>query len=276
VVVAAIVAVVASVLVVGRGSASPVASAATKTLGGGSAHVSFALVLRSPKLAAGKTLRLQGSGAVDKTGAEMSVNLASLKRDVRASGVPSFVHAILVSKGGDLLSFVHLTPIPSFTGGKGWIEIDLSTLASAHGVDLGALAAAGSAETPSQILDLLRTAGAAVTNLGPARVGGVPTTHYRILVDASEVGRVAGLTSALLGNRSGGAASKVPVNVWIGRSDGLLRRVGLVLRRGTGRASFSVSLSDDGANVSISPPPSSDVFNATGFLSGLVGLRSSS
>jgi hypothetical protein len=269
------VAAVLGVLLAGRDAGSPVASAATKT-SQTSAHLSFSLSLESPKLAGGKTLRVSGNGAVDGKSADVTVDLGSLANAVDTPvNVPSSIHAILLRQNGDELAFVHATPMPSFTGGKGWVEVDLSKLASSHGIDLGSLAAGGSAETPAQLLDLLRSAGATVTDLGSATVAGASTTHYRVLVDPAEIAKVAGLPSAITARLGQHATKQLPVNVWIG-TDGLVHRVALALHRGPDAASFTVTLSDYGTNVSIAAPPSSDVLDVTGVLTGLGGLQSQS
>jgi hypothetical protein len=262
-------AVVFGVVLVGRGSGSPAASAATKTADAGSARVSLSIALRSPKLSAGQMVRIHGSGALDKTGADVTVNLGPLATAANAPKVPSSVHAILSSQGGDEVAFIHATPMPSFTGGKDWVEVDLSTLASSHGVDLAALAAGAAVETPTQLLDLARSAGATVTDLGPATVAGASTTHYRLVVDPTQVAQIAGLPTKLTSQLGRHGTAKVPVNVWIGRTDGLVHRVTLVLRNGAAHASIAASFRDFGASVSISPPPASDVFDATGLLSML-------
>jgi len=258
---AAVVAAVVGVVLAGRGGGSPVAAAATKT-GQTSAHLTFSLTAQGPKL--GHTLQVSGSGAVDENGADITVNDSGAP-----AAFPSSFHAIVLQQGGHELAFVHATPMPAFVG-KDWVEVDLSKLASSHGIDLGALAAGGSATTPAQLLDLLRGAGATVTDLGPATVGTTSTTHYRVLVDAAEIAKVADLPSSLVDELGKQAAKTVPVDVWIG-TDGLVHRVALDLRHGAAHAAFTATLSDYGTAVSISPPPSSDVLDVTSFLTGLGG-----
>ncbi len=255
---AAVAAAVLGVLVSGRGD-SPVAAAASKTANAGSAHVAFTLRLGGPTLAGGKTLTVRGHGAVDGTSADVTVD------DTGApANLPSSIHAILLRQDGHEIAFAHATPMPPLAAGKSWVEVDLSLLAGSHGVDLEKLAAGASGETPTQILDLLRGAGAAVRDLGSASVGGVSATHYRVLVDAAELAQVAGVP---FGSAARHAREKVPVDVWIG-TDGLVHRLALVLKHGASRAAFNATLSDYGASVSVSAPPSSDVLNLTGFLTG--------
>lgn len=252
------------VLLAGRGAGSPVAAAATKSANAGGAHVSFSLVLHRPRL--DRVVRVSGSGVVDGPNADITMS------DTGApAAFPSSLHALLVRQNGHELAFVHATPMPAFVNGKGWIEVDLTQLAGSHGVDLGKLAAGASGETPTQILGLLRGAGATVTDLGPDTVAGVSTRHYRVLVDAAELAQVAGIPLVPQGRAVNPALKQVPVNVWIGTKDGLVHRVALVLRHG--RVALSATLSDYGSTVSVAAPAGSDVLNVTGFLTGAGGIR---
>jgi hypothetical protein len=279
IVAAVLVATVAGVIVAGRGTGSPVAAAATKSTNAGGAHIALSVVVQSPKLAGGKELHVTGSGVVDRSSADVKIDLGSLLGAVNApAGAPSSIHAIVLRQGGNELAYVHLTPMPSLMGGKSWVKLDLSSLASAHGLDLGGLASGGSVMTPSQVLDLLRNAGATVTDLGSDSVAGASTTHYRVLVDPANLAKAGGIPQATIDKFATGAAAtaKVPVNVWIG-TDGLVHRVqaAYTLRHNGSSAhlGFTLTLSDYGANVSVSAPPSSDVFDATGFLTHLGGVR---
>ena len=255
---AVVVAAVIGIVLGARGSGSPVAAAATKT-SATSAQLSFSLTLRGPKLA--KAIQVHGSGTVDGQSADITIEDSGAP-----AVVPTSFHLLLLQQNGDELAFVHATPMPSVVSGKDWVEVDLSKLASGHGIDLGSLMG-GSSMTPAQILDLLRGAGATVTNLGPATVGGVSATHYRVVVDAAELAGIAGLQLPHAGKH---ATRTVPVNVWIG-TDGLVHRVALALRHGARSASFDATLSDYGTSFSVTAPPSSDVLNLTGLLSGAGG-----
>ena len=273
VVVAVAAAIVAGVAVSGRGTGSPVAAAATKSADASTAHIALSLAVQSPKLAAGKELHVSGSGVVDGASGDVTVRLGSLLGAVQApADAPSSVRAIVLQQGGDDLAFLHLTPMPALAGGKSWVEVDLSKLASAHGLDLGELVAGGNAVMPAQMLDLLRKAGATVTDLGPATVGGTSTTRYRVLLDLAEVAKAAGLPSALVNELGTQATRQVPVNVWIG-TDGLVHRVRVAYTIEQTHASFTATLSGYGANVSISAPPNADVLDATGLLTSLGGIR---
>lgn len=262
---AVVVAATLGVVLAGRGAGSPVAAAATKT-SETSAHLAFTLTVDGPKLA--HAIQVSGSGGLDGPSADVTIQDSGAP-----AGFPTSIHAIALQQGGDELAFVRVTPAPSFFAGKDWVEVDLSKLASAHGLDLGSLGASGSAETPAQVLDLLRSAGATVTDLGPDTIDGAATTHYRVLVDAAEIAKVAGLPSSIAGNLGRHGTTTVPVGVWIGSADGLVRQVAVDLHHGAGHASFTATLSDYGTSVSVSAPPSSDVFDVTGFLSGASGSR---
>jgi hypothetical protein len=114
---------------------------------------------------------------------------------------------------------------------------------------------------------MLRGEGETIRRVGPATVGGVATTHYRVTVDVAKALQSRGLTSPLLG---GFAAQmpKLPEDVWIGR-DGLVRQVRLSYSVTQGgqrvRLGMTMELYDYGAHVSIAAPPSSEVFDATRF-----------
>lgn len=258
---AVVVAAVLGVLLAGRGAGSPVAAAATKSASAGGAHVSLSLVLHGRR--DGHVVKVTGSGVVDGPNADITIS------DTGApAAFPTSLHALLVQQGGHELAFVQATPMPAFTGGKSWVEVDLTQLAGAHGVDLGKLAAGAAGETPGQILDLLRGAGATVTDLGADTVDRAATTHYRVLVDAAELAKVAGIPFAPTGTL---AAKQVPVDVWIGTADGLVHRIAVAL--GHGHVVFSATLSDYGSTVSVSAPRSSDVLNVTDFLTGGGGIR---
>jgi hypothetical protein len=227
--------------------------------------VTFSLSFQSRKL--GHPVQVNGSGTVDGTSADITV-----QDNGAPAAFPTALHAILVRQGGDELAFVHLTPMPSFLGGKSWVEVDLSKLASSHGFDLGSLAAGASAMTPAQVLDLLRGAGATVTNLGAATLGGSSTTHYRVLVDAAEIAKVAGLPARLTDHLGRHETKHLPVDVWIG-TDGLVRRVAVDLHGRARTVSFTATLSGYGVNASIAAPPSSDVFDVTSFLGRPGGMQ---
>jgi hypothetical protein len=239
----------------GTGSAlslDPVASAATKTQQAGAARIRMALSLSSPLLRGGKTVDVHGTGAIDGTSSEFNFTMGSL----------GSMKEILLEQHGDYVLYMQMPQLTAhLPAGKHWIELDVSKLGKASGLDLSTLMS-GSQFQPSDVLSMLKGEGAKVRNLGAATVGGTATTHYRITIDPAKALQAKGLTSPLLAGAMATLPASIPADVWIGK-DGLVRRVQLALGVAQGRMAMTMDLSDYGTDVAIAAPPSSDVFDAT-------------
>jgi len=198
-------------------SLDPVAAAATKTQQAGAARIRFSLAFNSPQLAGGKMLQLRGTGAIDGTSAEATFRLGSI---FRQTGLPAGVspdatmaqlmHAsmkeISLQQNGDYVVYLGLGVLAShLPGGKHWIELDLSKLGKAAGIDLGKLLS-GSQFQPGDLLGMLKAEGAKISKLGSATVDGAATTHYRVTIDMAKALQAKGLTSPLLA----GLAAQMP------------------------------------------------------------------
>jgi len=246
-------------------SLDPVAAAATKTQEAGAARLRFTIALGSPQLHGGKLVRLTGTGAIDGTSGDVTFSMGS----------KGSAEVISLQQNGDYVLYVQLAALSAkLPGGKRWVELDLSKLGSAAGLDLGKLLS-GSQLQPSDLLSMLQANGGKLSNLGPATVDGVATTHYRATIDVAKALQAKGLTSPLLD----GLASRlptVPEDVWIG-GDGLVHRIQIAvgLRHGGKpvRMRLQMDMYDYGAHVTIAAPASSDVFDATQLVQqGLAGL----
>jgi hypothetical protein len=255
----------------------PVAAAATKTQNAGAARIRFALAVGSSQLQ-GKTLRLRGAGAIDRTSAEMTFGLGALLRQagIPAGAMPNATRAQLMhgkmkevslEQNGDYVIYLRLGFLSSqLPGGEHWIKLDVSKLGKSAGLDLGQLMS-GSQLQPSDLLGMLRGEGAKITKVGAATIDGTATTHYRVTIDVAKALQSKGLTSPLLGGMAA-QMPKLPEDVWIGKN-GLVRRV--QISYGFARAGkrvhvgMTMDLFDYGAHISIAAPPSSDVFDATQF-----------
>jgi hypothetical protein len=177
------------------------------------------------------------------------------------------IKEIALEQNGDYVIYMRLGFLASqLPGGKQWIKLDVSKLGKAAGLDLGKLLS-GSQFQPSDLLGMLTSEGAKIHKLGPATVDGVATTHYRATIDLAKVLQSKGLTSPLL-NGITAQMKTATADVWIGK-DGLVRRVRVSYDVPRGeepmRVTMTMSLSDYGANLSITAPPSSQVFDATSF-----------
>jgi len=243
----------------------PVSAAATKTQHAGAARVRFSLAFSVPRLQ-GKMLRMNGTGAIDGTSGEMTFSLGSL---LQRAGIPagSSMTEIFLKEDGDFVTYLDLGALSSrIPGGKQWIRLDLSKLGSSQGLDFNKLLS-GSQLQPTDLLSLLKTEGATVTKVGPATVDGAPATQYHVVVDMAKALEARGLTSPIL---AGVAAEMptVPEDVWIGK-DGLVHRIKLsfaLTQQGKQmQMSMAMDLYDYGAQITIAPPPATDVFDATDF-----------
>jgi hypothetical protein len=241
-------------------SLDPVAAAATKTLAAGAARVRFTLALDGPQSAAG-SVRVRGTGAIDATSGELTFRLASPLAQLSPG---TTLKEIFLEQNGDYVVYLRLGVLAAqLPGGKHWVELDVSKLGKSAGLDLGKLLS-GSQLQPSDVLSMLSSEGAKIRKVGPARIDGTATTHYRVTVDTAKALEAKGLTSPLL---AGVAAQlpEVPEDVWIGK-DGLVRRIRVSLGPQSQtrlRLNMTMDLYDYGAHVSIAAPPSSDVYDAT-------------
>ena len=239
-------------------SLDPVAAAATKTQQAGGARIRFDLAFNNPQLQAGKTIRVHGTGAIDGTSSELTMNVSSLLRQSSGS-----LKEISLEQKGDYVLYLRLGSLTAqLPGGKQWIELNVSKLGKSAGLDLGKLLS-GSQFQPGDLLSMLEAEGAKVSNLGSATVDGSATTHYRVTIDVAKALQAKGLTSPLL---AGVVAElpKVPEDVWIG-ADGLVHRihVSFALPQSHAPLDMTMDLYDYGSDITISAPPSSDVYDAT-------------
>jgi hypothetical protein len=243
----------------------PVAAAATKTEHAGAAHIRFALSFTGPHTR-GHKVKLTGLGVIEGTSSELTVGLGSLAAQSFGPAVNAnaSLKEISLEQNGDYLLFLNGGFLTAhLPGGKHWVELDISKLGKAAGLDLGGLMSASQLQ-PSDILSMLKAeAAATVRNLGTATVDGVATTHYRITVDLAKALKESGLAKPIL-SRVAAKAGKVPADVWVDK-DGLVRRIRISLGSPNTRRHLSLTMdvSDYGADVTIAAPPSSDVFDAT-------------
>ena len=239
----------------GTGSAlslDPVASAATKSQQAGAARIRMALSVSSPQLHGGRKLDVHGSGVIDGTSSRFDFNVGSL----------GSMREVMVQQHGDYVLYLRMPQLAAqLPSGRHWVELDVSKLGKAAGLDLSQLMS-GSQFQPSDVLSMLKGEGAKVQSLGSATVGGTAATHYRVTIDTAKALEAKGLASPLLAGAAATLPASIPADVWIGK-DGLVRQIRLALDAAQGRMAMTMNLYDYGTDASISAPPSSDVFDAT-------------
>jgi hypothetical protein len=240
----------------------PVSAAATKTQNAGAARIRFRLALSSSQLTHALTVR--GTGAIDGANSELTLGLGSL---LHSTGLPAgtngSVTEIFLHQNGDYVLYVKTGLAASYLPtDKQWVELDVSKLGKSAGVDLGNLLS-GSELQPNDLLSMLRADGAKISTVGPAKIDGAATTHYRVTIDVAKALQARGLTSPLFA----GVAARMPTipeDVWIGQ-DGLVHRISLSYAVAQRRVALTMDFLDYGADVTIAAPPSNAVFDATPF-----------
>jgi hypothetical protein len=83
-----------------------------------------------------------------------------------------------------LTFYLNTAGVPAFaklTGGKRWIEFDMSRMLGAMG-----LSSMPTGSDPSQFVDYLRAVSSSTKALGTATIRGVATKHYRATIDLSK------------------------------------------------------------------------------------------
>jgi len=220
-----------------------VTSAAKKTSEQTSEHMS----LRGSARVAGTAIGVTAEGdfdAASKTGAVHAQVLAG------ALNVP--IDEVL---DGGVLYLKSPVLAAGLTHGKTWFKLDLERALATKGIDYSAL----SAQSPRDVLAKMQTMGG-VTAVGDETIAGTATTHYRGRIDLSKLPQGAKLGA--LGNPSFG-----PYDVWIGKDDGLVRRVayGYASTSGAGRqrVSLRMDFSDFGKDVSVTVPTAAESLDVT-------------
>jgi hypothetical protein len=132
-------------------------------------------------------------------------------------------------------------------------------------ISVGALnsSPAGSSVDIQQTISFLRTVGT-VTTIGPDVTGGVPTTHYRAVVDINRLAaalplpRSSSTTTGLSGLEQSLGGSGLPLDVWL---DAQSRVRQLTMSMAAASASFTMTMqfSDYGPQAPVSAPPAGEV-----------------
>ena len=247
-----------------RSAAAPVTGAATKSGQTDGARVALDVTVG--------THTITGTGFLSH---ERSALTLDLSKALAAAGLPAVggtVDARLIDDGGSpdlyLRSDAANGLLPE---GKSWVKIDLGAAAKAAGVDLSGLQAA-TIPSPLELLALLQLGG--FTPAGTETIDGVATMRHKATIDLAQAAMLVGAPAeAAKRLKAAGVSTALPVEVWIG-GDGLLRRVTATYASDVAGKSVpfavTVNLSDYGATVNVEPPAESDVYDASGLLTGLL------
>ncbi len=199
----------------------------------------------------------------------------SFDRRDRVGAVTAVAHAAgravrireLISR---LTLYMPATAVPNASaliGSKRWIKLNIS-----GAIPGGGLGSLSTATDPSQFVDYLRAVSSSTTDLGPATIGGVRTTHYHAIVDLSRYPNLVPpaqrkavrasikTLEAALGRRS------MPFDVWID-SHHLVRREKLAFAECVSGVrdslNMTMNLFDYGPQPKPPIPPANEVYDLT-------------
>ena len=228
-------------------SADPVAKAATKTTGEGSAHVKFT----ATSVANGLRVAITGSGDYASSSRRAQVNVAFTSP--LSSGT---IRELMQGSTIYMVSPLFKSSIPA---GKAWVKIDLTKTGRASGFDFTSFSAA----TPRQALELLQTTAGKPAKVGTETIDGVETTHYTATIDPAKIPNGARLQKLT-------GASYEPVDVWVDGDDHVKRLHIAYSMTGAAAAGvgssneMTMTFSDYGKQVDVSVPPDAETYDVTG------------
>jgi len=154
-------------------------------------------------------------------------------------------------------------------GGKQWLKYSLKDLQESQGG-----AAAGTSNDPTQSLTFLRGISGEVTEVGKEDVRGDEATHYKATIDLQKAAAAAGPQKPAFDQLiSQFAGTTFPADIWIDDEGRVLKMVYTADIKPSGstaaqKATTSLELFDFGAEVTINPPPASEVTDASELLEG--------
>jgi hypothetical protein len=248
--------------------AQAVLTAYTATVKAKTAKVTFRESVSSTSTSgSNESLNVTGAGVIDLTHQGFSLQLNS----------PSGGSEQIIETGGTVYVKVPPTSQSQIPGDKPWVSVNLNQVDEAKlGKSLTQLSTENS-DNPAQILSNLAGVSNSVVKVGVATIDGVNTTEYKATVNlAKEAARV----TAKDGPKAGQAVSQeaqalgtkiLPVLAWVD-SKGLVRQISEKVpipaasagaTNGSGTATITMTFSDFGAPIVLTPPPASQVANIT-------------
>jgi hypothetical protein len=261
VLVGAVVVIVALLVVPGllnRGGENPVAAAAEATSSSAGVRMTF-----SGRFQGATPMTMSGRADLDGQANQASIRMDMTGTSLSGSEGISFEEIV---DGGDL--YLHSPQLGTLFGDPGrWLLMRSQVFG-----DLlqGDASGAGMSGSPTQQLDALKDASYQVDEVGPERLDGVATTHYRALLDLDKIAdqmksEVSGEFADAI-ERSMQQVQSSVVDVWIS-DDGLLRRETTSTSMGPqGMFTMNMDFSRYGVRPAIQVPPSSQVFDVTSLM----------
>jgi hypothetical protein len=218
----------------------------------------------SPGSANGSSMAFEasGNGAVDFANQSARINMSI--------GVLSEkINLTVVAVGGN--AYENMSGVPGVSAvlepGKSWLELPVGT-------SFGSSAALDPMSNPADFLVALTRKGIKVTPVGSSRVDGVESTEYDVKYPENLAGLGSGLGS--LPSSVQQLLHGLTMHVWVD-SSGLLRRMSMSMPvPELGTMMYTMDMSDYGAPVNVSAPPSSEVESFQSIAGALGSLSSGS
>jgi hypothetical protein len=269
------------------GAARFLASAAVKSTATPSMKTDLTVTMLSSKLPGGR-IDLTATGALDNTNHRIGMRLDMSKLVTQFGGPAAALGSPGEWVGEEVGDFgngraVMYMRLPALTkvipGGKPWIKMDLNAIGSKAGIDLSQFTQF--TNDPSRMIDWLRAASGDVTTIGTEKVDGVQTTHYRATVDLDKYPDLVpaaqrdAMRKAVDSLEKATHVSEFPMHVWVGKDDGLVRRVSTVLTQTIQGQTVNVVTTerfyDFGSPVDIALPSDDQVTDLTALATGTGG-----
>jgi hypothetical protein len=245
-----------------RDAARVLAAAPGKVKDANSSKVSFSIAVDSDQLA--KEITIPGNGEFDYAAKEgrMTMDYGDV---LSAAGQSGNGELQVLTRGN-----VYYLKWPLFSKAVGastpWVSFDVSKLDQITGFDTSSLRQVNQGD-PSQTLVYLKAAGT-VEEQGTEDVDGVSTTKYHAVIDLDKVTRLApaaqraSVRASINTMKAQFGITELPMDVWID-ADGLPRKIFYEISADVQgqkiKSSMTMNLSDYGVDVSVQPPPSSQV-----------------
>ena len=273
----ALIAIAAALLVAGCGGSSSSGKAAgvstVRAAYVSSTAAGYQVALKVTGNAAGHTINVTGTGAFDRASHDGQLTI-NLRPPTLSSGNLQIDPVIL---GKDFYLKLPAALAGKIPGGKPWLELNLSEIAKATGIDGLPSLTDNPSENPAHFLQILRAASTGgVQNLGQQKIDGVNTTGWRATMDLSKV--VNALPAAQQPSASSAIASierltglhYLPIEAWVDSSDHV-RRIILSETGHVDAQPFSETVQLDFVKYGLEPvptaPPADEVTNMMSLLS---------
>jgi outer membrane lipoprotein-sorting protein len=149
--------------------------------------------------------------------------------------------------------------IPGLPADKPWVKLDFEQLGKQAGFDFGQLMQSQQAD-PSQGLKYLQDL-TGVQAVGDEDIRGVPTTHYKGVVDLASLAAThpelkLGIDQLI----QTAGISRIPMEVWVDH-DNFVRQMKESFDAAGANTTMTIQLYDFGTNVDVTPPPANETFN---------------